>query len=185
MAHQDHDHEHDHDHVDEPTGLEQSIEELEFLRSACAAAAAGEEAKLARMLANKRLNVTESDGTRAGGTGYTPLHYAARSGQLGCVRLLLDNGSRVNAVTASGSATALHRAAHQGHLAVVQALVQARADVGALDSDGQTALHKAAENGHGAVCAELLRLAPATADLHDKRGRSPRDLASERGGIAF
>lgn len=43
----DHDHDHDHSHT---TGTEQTLEELEFSRSACAAAQLGDMAKLVRAL---------------------------------------------------------------------------------------------------------------------------------------
>ena len=43
------------DHTHPPTGLEQSLDELEFARSACAAAGAGEVEKLRRCLERRRL----------------------------------------------------------------------------------------------------------------------------------
>lgn len=52
-----HEHDHDHDHVDVETGLEQTVAELEFLRSACAAAQNGETDKLRRMLQGSRSQV--------------------------------------------------------------------------------------------------------------------------------
>lgn len=63
-GHHDHVHAdcHEHDHVDEPSGLEQSLDELEFLRSACAAAQDGDALKLAAMLArsSRRLRLWSS-----------------------------------------------------------------------------------------------------------------------------
>jgi hypothetical protein len=178
---QEHDHAHDHDdHVDEPSGLEQSLEELEFLRSACAAAQAGDVGKLSRMLNNTKLNALHSDGG-AGTTGYTPLHYAARAGHLPCVELLISHKADVNATTASGYATPLHRAAHQGHTAVVRALIDARADVSLVNSDGMSALHKAAEEGRAETFAELLRAGPSLAQVRDKLGRTPAELGAEKG----
>ncbi|KAG8457370.1 hypothetical protein KFE25_005051 [Diacronema lutheri] len=183
---QEHGHDHDHDdHVDEPTGVEQSLEELGFLRSACAAAQSGDVAKLARLLGNKRLDALHSDGTAEGGTGYTPLHYAARAGQLACVELLLARGANANALTASGGATPLHRAAHQGHAAVVDALLGARADPSIVDSDGSTALHKAAEEGRAEAFDALLRAMPTLAGARDKRGRTPAEAAHAKGHSAI
>ena len=51
------DHDHEHDHVDGETGLEQSIEEMNFLQSACSAAQHGEADKLRRMLEGSRCQV--------------------------------------------------------------------------------------------------------------------------------
>lgn len=178
---QEHDHSHDHDdHVDEPTGVEQSLEELEFIRSACAAAQAGDVGKLARLLSNKRLNVLHSDGTTDGSTGYTPLHYAARAGQLRCVELLISHDADVNARTASGGATPLHRAAHQGHTEVAAALIAARADLTIVDSDGSTVLHKAAEEGRTDTFDLLLRERPSLASVRDRKGRTPQESAFAR-----
>lgn len=186
---EEHEHGHDHDdHVDEPTGVEQSLEELGFVRSACAAAQAGDVAKLRRLLQSKRLNALHGDGTADGGTGYTPLHYAARAGQLRCVELLISHGADVGARTASGGATPLHRAAHQGHAGVVAALLAARADPAAVDCDGSTPLHKAAEQGRAEALDALLAAQPALADTRDKRGRTPSEaarLSRPEGGGAY
>ncbi|KAJ1628214.1 ankyrin repeat-containing domain protein [Pavlovales sp. CCMP2436] len=177
-----HDHGHDHDnHVDEPMGVEQSLEELEFLRSACAAAQAGDVGKLARLLKNKHLNALHGDGTVDGDTGYTPLHYGARAGHLAVVELLLAHSADVNATTKYGKATALHRAAHQGHAPVVAALIAARADVSLADTDGMLALHKAAAEGHADAFGKLLSAAPQLAGVRDKKGRTAKDCATEKG----
>ena len=50
-------HDHEHDHVDAETGLEQSIDEMNFLRSACSAAQYGQADKLRRMLEGSRCQV--------------------------------------------------------------------------------------------------------------------------------
>lgn len=177
----DHSHGHDHDdHVDEATGLEQSLEELEFLRSACAAAQAGDSQKLARLIGSRRLEALRGDGTASGSTGYTPLHYAARAGHLECVKILLDAGADVHAVTASGRATPLHRAAHQGHVHIMRALLAAGAKPSAVDSDGMTPAHKAASEGWDAATAMLIEVAPDLAMVKDRRGRTPAEYAAAR-----
>ena len=84
-----HGHGHD-DDVDPSTPYDQRLEELEFLRSACAVAQRGQTDKLAAMLA-RRPDSVHWDGVE-GKSGYTPLHYAAREGHVSCVRLLLDKG---------------------------------------------------------------------------------------------
>jgi ankyrin repeat protein len=51
----------------------------------------------------------------------------------------------VGAANAAG-ATALHKAANDGHISIVQRLVRNGADINAQDSKGNTALHIAAGN---------------------------------------
>jgi hypothetical protein len=46
------------------------------------------------------------DGDGAGGnSGYTPLHFASREGQVECVAFLLRSGADVNRATAAGAYT--------------------------------------------------------------------------------
>jgi cytohesin len=71
--------------------------------------------------------------------------------------------------------TLLHEAAERGNSGFVRALVDADADLAAVDSNGRTPLHLAARETHTEVVRALLELgAPATA--LDARGRSPRQL---------
>ncbi len=83
-------HAHDSDEVDAGTPYDQSLEELDFLRSACAAAQRGQAEKLEALLSRRPQSI-HWDGV-AGKSGYTPLHYASREGRLECVRLLLRAG---------------------------------------------------------------------------------------------
>ena len=77
---------------DEGTPYDQTLDELDFLRSACAAAQRGQLDKLAALLA-RRGAAAALGGGAVGGRGYTPLHYAAREGHLECARILLDAGA--------------------------------------------------------------------------------------------
>ena len=159
-----------------PTGLEQSVEELDFVRSACSAAQNGETEKLRRMLDRNPGVHLFSDGGD-GSSGYTPLHYAARNGHAECVTLLLQAGAEVDASTAGG-ATSLHRAAFAGHERIVALLLRASASAAVQDSDGDTPLLKATARGHAAAARLLVRASPEAADLANKRGQTPRSTAS-------
>lgn len=88
-------------------------------------------------------------------TGYTALHYAARSGNEEICRMLIAGRADVNATT-NGGCTSLHRASTMGHLHIVQLLLNNKANVLLQDDDGQSALHRAAGRNHFAVCRLLL-----------------------------
>ncbi|KAG2482473.1 hypothetical protein HYH03_018580 [Edaphochlamys debaryana] len=157
------------------TGVEQSLDEMEFSRSACAAAQCGDVAKLRRILARNPQAISGDGGS---GGSYTPLHYAARAGHLEAVQLLLKSGAPVDAATRGMGATALQRAAGQGHAAVVEALLRAGADAALGDCDGETALHKAAAQGSAEACRLLLSACPGSAGARDKAGRTPGQRAT-------
>jgi len=61
--------------------------------------------------------------------GWTGLHEAAKHGQTGAVRLLIEHGADPNAREAGDNTYALHWAAAQGNLEVVRALLDAGGDV--------------------------------------------------------
>ena len=152
----------------------QSLEELEFTRSSCAAAMKGQLDKLEQLLS--RGSGLHGDGTQADSSGYTPLHYASRSGHAECARLLLRFGAVTDAAT-NGGATALHRAAFGGHTQIVGLLCDAKADIAKQDSDGDTPLHKATAQGHQATTHALASRCAAAAALRNRKGLTPEDAA--------
>jgi len=113
--------------------------------------------------------------------GETPLQAAARAGSVQAVRLLLARGADVNAAEKFQNTTALMYAAAEGHLDVVNLLLEANADpnkqghVTALTqrknadhpTGGMTALMLAARNGNEAV---VRALAAKGANLNLKNG---------------
>ncbi|KAF8774112.1 Ankyrin-1 like protein [Argiope bruennichi] len=93
---------------------------------------------------------------KAGKSGETPLHIAARTaGGEKCAELLLKSGAEVNATQEDGE-TPLHFAARHGHLNTVALLLQDKADVQQKSNSGETPLHVAARNCHYAVARSLL-----------------------------
>jgi uncharacterized protein len=80
-------------------------------------------------------------------TGETPLMTCARTGAIDAVRTLLAHGADVNAKESTQNQTALMWAAAEQHPNVVQALIEAGADLRAHTKLGFTALHFAARTG--------------------------------------
>lgn len=125
-----------------PSSLHQTLSELDHSRSAAAAAAAGDLARLRTMIdRDPRAGVAPPRGSS---DGFTPLHHASRAGSAAAVSMLLAAGADPNAETAAGKATPLHRAAFAGHAEASRLLLRAGADAARGDADGETAAFKAA-----------------------------------------
>ena len=95
---------------------------------------------------------TDAEETQVG--GFTPLLFAARHGDAGVARRLLDAGADVND-TAPDGASALVVAAHSGHRELVLALLERGANPNA-SAAGYAALHAAVLTGDLAVVEALL-----------------------------
>ena len=89
--------------------------------------------------------------------GATPIHFAARFGQLECLKwLVARSGVSPNAVTRTG-ATAAHDAAATGHLNCLEYLLKnTKCDVRDTTSEGATVLHLACSFGRIAVVKWLM-----------------------------
>lgn len=74
----------------------------------------------------------------------------------------------------------LVHAADMGDAEMVQALLDAGADVDAVDSDSNTALHKACENGDNKI-AKILLDNNADVDMENDYGETPLSLARANG----
>eukprot|EP00210_Caulerpa_lentillifera_P009514 g9073.t1 len=176
------------------SSTQQSVDELEFAKSACSAAKAGDCVRLKSLLA-RCPTALHHDGVD-GKSGYTPLHYAARAGRLDAVLVLLKLGTGqlswvwfleswvvgadVNKQTNAGGATSLHRAAFMGHSSIVEALMSRGANGSIQDSDGETPAHKAFSQNHIQLGELLLDRFPQSGTLVDRFGRVARDLIKNK-----
>jgi len=89
----------------------------------------------------------------------TPLHWAARTGQLDLCRALLQNGAEVNAPTTAGfvsASTPMHSAAGGGQEEICRLLLNSGGLIDARDSEGATPLMRACIAGHLGVCKVLV-----------------------------
>eukprot|EP01130_Rhizamoeba_saxonica_P004251 TRINITY_DN1743_c0_g1_i5.p1 TRINITY_DN1743_c0_g1~~TRINITY_DN1743_c0_g1_i5.p1 ORF type:complete len:136 (-),score=18.03 TRINITY_DN1743_c0_g1_i5:39-446(-) len=118
----------------------------------CRGAAISGDIRKMESLLNKGADVNGKDSS-----GYTALHYAARSGNVDICKLLLRNRASANVSTLAGGVTPLHRAAYMGRTQVVQMLIDSGANVNLVDNDGNTALHKAVLKDQAQVVELLLR----------------------------
>lgn len=107
--------------------------------------------------------------------------HAAAGGDTRALQAWIESSGKgcLDARTSQGR-TALHYAATEGQNGCIRILLDAGADVHALDNAGQTALHLVATHGHG-TCVKILLDAGADPTLTDGHGFSAIALA-ERGG---
>ncbi|XP_031635304.1 ankyrin repeat domain-containing protein 39 [Contarinia nasturtii] len=166
------DHQHDTDCKCKSTVAVQSLDEMDFERGIWSAALYNDLKKLDKYIAEGHTNNFDT-------TGYTAIHYAARSGHLTVCHKLLNAGAFVNSCTRSGNVTPLQRAALMGHEQIVQLLLEKGADVFHQDIDGNTALHKAYEKNHKNIINLLLDSSCDSTRLEgicNKKGLKAKDL---------
>jgi ankyrin repeat protein len=89
--------------------------------------------------------------------GWTPLHYAAASGDDAIALLLLKHGAQVDAVSPlpSGSYTPLMMAAREGHDKTAKLLIDHGADPHRKNSEGLTAVQLAERAGRTQVASSI------------------------------
>ncbi len=111
----------------------------------------------------------------------TALHFASFFAKPETVRLLVDHGADVHAVSPTfGNVTPLHSAAAGGSAEIVHLLLTAGADPNIRQNGGFTALHAAAQNGDAAMARDLLDHG-AAADQATDDGRTALAIAEEQG----
>ncbi len=96
-------------------------------------------------------------------SGYTPILYASRTGDVELCRFLLDNGAAVSRTTPGLQQSCLQRAASSGSIAVVSLLLERGANPDHRDVTGATALDMALKMDHRAVAELLGRVTTPTA----------------------
>ncbi len=106
----------------------------------------------AQMLIDNKARIERSAERRNRWFYDEPLHQAAANNHSEIVRILIIQGSNVNATNYPYHNTPLHHAAENGHFQMVKILLQAGANVQAQNIFGQTPLQKGVANG----CQELI-----------------------------
>lgn len=109
----------------------------------------------------------------------TPLESASYFGHTDTVKLLLSRGADPNARVYEGY-TAMHQAARQGNIAVMEALFLAKASIETQKDDGQTPLHAAAASGQVGAVQSLLTMG-AEPNAKDSSGDTPLAVAQKNG----
>ncbi|XP_067043687.1 transient receptor potential cation channel subfamily A member 1-like isoform X3 [Acropora muricata] len=88
--------------------------------------------------------------------GQSPLHYAARKGNLRAIEVLLSEGKVPVNLEDNDKATPLHTAALVGQTQVIQKLIYNGGDLSLRDNDGFTPFHLAAREGHLQAFKDML-----------------------------
>uniref|UniRef100_A0A673HGG5 Espin-like protein n=1 Tax=Sinocyclocheilus rhinocerous TaxID=307959 RepID=A0A673HGG5_9TELE len=114
--------------------------------------------------------------------GARPVHYAAASGDLTSLKLLMSCSPRcVDCQTGTG-ATPLYLACQEGHLHVVEYLVKdCGANVHVQAKDGMSVLHAAAHMGHYALVVWLASFTDLDLSCQDKGGATALHFAASEG----
>ncbi|XP_062873348.1 espin-like protein [Trichomycterus rosablanca] len=114
--------------------------------------------------------------------GALPVHYAAASGDLTCVKVLVSHNPRcVNCQMGTG-ATPLYLACQEGHLHVLEYLAKdCDANVHLQAQDGMSALHAAVHMGHYTVVVWLVSFTDVDLSCRDANGATALHFAASGG----
>jgi ankyrin repeat protein len=111
--------------------------------------------------------------------GWTPLYWAASTGQEEVAKFLIANGANVN-VGANNNRTSLHQAAQAGWQKLAELFISEGAEVDVKDKRGDTPLYRAVLAGHRAV-VDLLIAKGANVNEKNRNGQTPLYRAVQRG----
>ncbi|XP_057310103.1 ankycorbin-like isoform X2 [Hydractinia symbiolongicarpus] len=109
----------------------------------------------------------------------TALHYAVRSGETACVKLLIDNNCPANAQDGEGR-TSLLMSLLEGHDKIAVTLILHGVDVNICDNKNRSCLMIACAQGMCQVAALLLSKGAET-EVQDKTGKTVLQIAQEAG----
>ncbi|CAL8150515.1 unnamed protein product [Prunus armeniaca] len=113
--------------------------------------------------------------------GWTPLHYAAFTGNVEATQLLMKSDSSASYILDLSEMSALHVAAYAGHTKVMEELIRYQPDTcDLLNSKGQTVLHSAILGGQKGVVKYILRTPKLFTGLineADEDGNTPLHIA--------
>lgn len=125
-----------------PLPLQQSLDEVDFERGLWGYILRQPSAEQVRTFIGKH---GASCVDKPDKSGYTPLLYAARQGDVAICEVLLKFGADPNSATPGLRQTSLHRAAAQGHAHVVKLLLMYHAVADVKDANGKTPAFYAAD----------------------------------------
>ena len=116
--------------------------------------------------------------------GATPIHFAARNGQMEClVWLVTRSGISPNGASSNG-ATPAHDAAAMGHLDCLQYLLRnTRCSANDVTQEGATALHMACRFGRLKVVQWLMEFSGASPGVKGANDVTPVHLCAARGEV--
>jgi len=140
------------------------------------AARAGDTA-LVQQLLDSGANVDGEEGSEI-----PPVFIASWLGHVDIVDLLLQHGADVNRSGSFDGRCAVHVASLMGHSTVLEMLLQHGADVNRCDLAGNSALYECCKQGRHAIARLLLKYG-ARNDPHERYGKTPADVALERGHV--
>ena len=120
---------------------------------------------------------------------YDAVTIASVANAVPTLQALLAGGASAKLTTSRYDGTALIASAHLGHVGVVDALIRDGAPLDHVNNLGWTALIEAVILGDGGTrhteVVRLLTAAGANRAIADRQGRTPLDLARERGYAAM